>query len=171
VPVDLSDPVSQCVTQRFQSVMGNIQHGHTEPLRLVKHSPNGFFNLHYGDYDDDDDDGWLHVATPLETTTTSSTPGVGSTRVGRLFAYLDDSCAGGEMYFPHVPGVHEGLDMDTENENRKDPDATKFSRSISGRGLVVNPVRGNAVFWINVHMNGTRDKRVTHTDLPAISGT
>ncbi|KAK4441928.1 2og-fe oxygenase family [Podospora aff. communis PSN243] len=145
--VDVDDPVSQCLSQRLKALMGNVQHEDTERLHLVKYGVGGHFNLH---------NDWL--AQPLEGTAKDGSPRLYN-RAGSVFAYLDDDCTGGETYFPEVEGVPDNAD------------GTKFSRSSTGKGLLVKPRRGSAVFWISAHMNGTGDERMRHASLPVTSGT
>ncbi|KAK0620905.1 hypothetical protein B0T14DRAFT_604406 [Immersiella caudata] len=145
--VDIDDPVSQCLSQRLKALVGNVQHEDTERLHLVKYGVGGYFNLH---------NDWL--TRPLEATGKDGSPRPYN-RAGSVFAYLDDSCTGGETYFPEVQGVPDNAE------------GTKFSRSSTGKGLLVKPRRGSAVFWISAHMNGTGDERMVHASLPVTSGT
>ncbi|KAH6648219.1 hypothetical protein BKA67DRAFT_579857 [Truncatella angustata] len=79
-------------------------------------------------------------------------------RLVSIFAYLDDSCTGGETYFPDVQGISAVADGD------------KFSRTDTGTGLLVRPKRRNAVLWNNLLNNGSGDSRVAHVGLPVHSG-
>jgi prolyl 4-hydroxylase len=79
-------------------------------------------------------------------------------RLGSLFAYLDSNCSGGETYFPELTGVSGSADM------------TKFTRGNSSKGLYIKPKRANAIFWNNLHANGSGDWRVAHAGLPVRSG-
>lgn len=51
-----------------------------------------------------------------------------------------------------------------------DADGEKFSRTDTGMGLLVKPKKWNAIFWNNMHMNGSGDYRVVHAGLPVHSG-
>jgi len=37
-------------------------------------------------------------------------------------------------------------------------------------GLAFRPVAGNALFWVNLHANGTGDARTRHAGLPVVAG-
>lgn len=130
-------------------MLGNLQHIEFEFLQLVRYERGGRFGLHQD---------WFHG---LKKTTLNGTER-SYNRFCTVFAYLADDCVGGGTYFPHIPAVPAGSDDD------------KFSREMvdaeTGKGLVVKPKRGNAVFWINLHMNGTGDERVRHAGLPVESG-
>lgn len=131
----------------MKSLLGNMQHADVEALQLVKYDVGGEFRLHYD---------WF----PTLVTRNVSEHGNGRpfNRLGTAFVYLGDDCVGGETYFPDVQGVAAEADGD------------KYSRTDTGEGLLVKPRKGNAVFWNNMHMNGTGDSRVLHAGLPIQSG-
>lgn len=148
VTVPRDDLVSECLSQRLKSFLGNVQHIDTEPIRIVK----------YGGGDD------LHIHVdwspfPRNKTWNPDMPSRPNNRLGSMFAYLEDDCTGGETYFPRIKGVSATAD------------GRKFSRTESGKGLLVKPRKGNAVFWNNLHSNGSGDVRTAHAGLPVTSGT
>ncbi|KAJ2901666.1 Prolyl 4-hydroxylase subunit alpha-3 [Zalerion maritima] len=84
-----------------------------------------------------------------------------------FFATLEDEdVEEGETWFPHVAPVEpqtvptaaerEGADRDQRPLWRRHPDG----------GTAFRPVKGNAVFWVNLHQNGTGDDRTVHAGLP-----
>lgn len=146
--VPKNDPVSRCLQKRMQSLLGNIQHEDTERLQLVKYAEGEKFVLH---------NDWLENV--LYTKATKNKPARAYNRLVSIFVYLDDDCVGGETYFPNVKGVPATAD------------GSKFSRDADDIGLLVKPKRGNAVFWNNIHPNGTGDDRLDHSSLPVESGT
>ena len=78
-----------------------------------------------------------------------------------MFLFISKTIGlGGGTYFPDLPGVSDQAAGD------------KFSRTTQAgsKGLVVKPRRGNGIFWIGVHMNGTGDDRMSHAALPVTSG-
>jgi len=84
-------------------------------------------------------------------------------RLTSFFVYLDDDCEGGGTYFPHVKGPPAG------KEGRR---FGRWKQEKEGdEGLVVNPIRGNAIFWVNMAEDGRRDDRSLHAGLPVLSGT
>ncbi|KAF4334292.1 2OG-Fe(II) oxygenase family Oxidoreductase [Fusarium beomiforme] len=145
--VPKSDVVGKCLSRKMKSILGNIQHIDTEPIQIVKYEPNERFRIHMDWFD-----------KPRNRTYSRNHPRRSYNRLASIFAYLDDSCTGGETYFPEVQGVSNVADGD------------KFSRTESGKGLLVRPKRGNAVFWNNLLPNGTGDPRVAHAGLPVHSG-
>lgn len=146
--VPLEDPVSECIIQRTKLLLGNVQHEEVEALQLLRYNAGGQFRLHY--------DWFPFVANKRNIS--ASAPDRDFQRLGTVFVYLNDDCVGGQTYFPHLRGVS------------KDADGEKFSRTDTGEGLLVNPKKGNAIFWNNMHANGTGDTRVHHSGLPLQSG-
>jgi len=78
--------------------------------------------------------------------------GGGGIELEAFFVYLDgEGVVGGETWFPYLEGkerVGEG----------------KWTRW-EGGGVMFSPKKGNAVFWVNLHGNGTGDGRVVHSGL------
>lgn len=146
--VPLEDPVSQCIIERTKLLLGNVQHEEVEALQLLRYDSGGQFRLHY--------DWFPFVANKRNVSATA--PDRDFQRLGTIFVYLNDDCVGGQTYFPCLPGVSDQADGE------------KFSRTDTGKGLLVNPKKGNAVFWNNMHANGTGDRRVLHAGLPLQSG-
>ncbi|KLO84795.1 uncharacterized protein LW93_5077 [Fusarium fujikuroi] len=145
--VPKSDIVGKCLSWKMKSILGNIQHIDTEPIQIVKYEPSERFRIHMDWFD-----------KPRNRTYSRKHPKRPYNRLASIFAYLDDDCTGGETYFPEVQGVSRAADGD------------KFSRTESGKGLLVRPKKGNAVFWNNLLPNGTGDPRVAHAGLPVHAG-
>jgi len=143
----LSDPVASCLSKRMTELLGNVQHTDIEPIQIVKYEGSEQFRLHVD---------W--VRTPLSTAGNKTRSQREYNRSASIFAYLESNCTGGETYFPEVTGVSPSAD------------GTKFSRTDGNKGLVIKPKRGNAVFWTNLHVNGSGDERVAHAGLPVRSG-
>lgn len=133
----------------MRTMLGNVQHIEFEFLQLVKHEAGGWFGLH---------EDWFRG---LKKTTLNSTKRLYN-RLGTLFVYLADDCVGGGTYFPRLPAVLSDAESGKFSREEVNPD--------TGMGLVVRPRKGNAVFWLNLHMNGTGDARVRHAGLPVHSG-
>lgn len=143
-----NDKVSQCITRRTKSLLGNLQHEEVMEIQLLRYDTGGQFRLHH--------DWFSFVANKRNVS--KSAPDRDFQRLGTIFVYLNEECVGGETYFPHIRGV------------AADADGEKFSRTDTGEGLLVKPRRGNAVFWNNLHLNGTGDPRVLHSGMPLESG-
>ncbi|CAI7600476.1 unnamed protein product [Penicillium viridicatum] len=136
--ISLNDPVSKCLSARFKSFLGNLQHVDTEPLQLVKYNGGERFRMHQD---------WLVV--PQTNSFNSDSPVRPFNRLFSSFVYLEDNCTGGETYFPDLKGVGPSAD------------GQKFSWTENGQGLLFKLRKGNAVFW-NLFMNGTGDPRMAH---------
>ncbi|KAM3069012.1 hypothetical protein ACMFMG_004191 [Clarireedia jacksonii] len=145
-----NDVVCKCLTQRMGSLLGNMQHKEFEPLQIVKYETGGD---HYKAHTD-----WFDEPV-YDLSYGSDGPTMASNRLGSIFAYLRDDCERGETYFPNLPNVMESADGD------------KFALAEGDTGLLVRPKRGNAVFWNNLHANGSGDWRTIHLGLPVESGT
>ncbi|KAG9244383.1 hypothetical protein BJ878DRAFT_421499, partial [Calycina marina] len=76
-------------------------------------------------------------------------------RIASFFVFLESVCEG-ETWFPYIELASEG---ETGNWRRHQDGGIEFK-----------PVAGNALFWVNVHANGTGDERVVHAGLPATKG-
>ncbi|KAI1349995.1 2OG-Fe(II) oxygenase family oxidoreductase [Xylaria sp. FL0043] len=146
------DIVCNCLMKRMQSLLGNVQHLEVEAPQIVKYATDGD---HYRSHTD-----WFDVPKldlPIPGSEDKSLKP--SNRLGSIFAYLKDDCERGETYFPHLPGVMNSAD------------GRKFALAAGSTGLLVKPRRGNAIFWNNLHGNGTGDERTAHASLPIESGT
>jgi prolyl 4-hydroxylase len=82
-------------------------------------------------------------------------------RVSSFFVYLSDVEKGGETYFPFLQPQTQY--MDTRKFKRPEED--------DGLGLMIRPLRGNAVFWMNMHNNGSVDERSMHAGMEVKNGT
>lgn len=63
--------------------------------------------------------------------------------------------AGGETWFPDI-------EVNGEGEGKW--------RMYEEGGTAFRPVKGNAVFWVNLYGNGTGDRRMRHAGLPLMEG-
>ena len=88
-------------------------------------------------------------------------------RLASFFAVLQDNCTGGETYFPHVKPM-AGSSGNTVRDGEATP--TAAWRVHEDGGVAFRPVRGNALFWVNLHANGTGDSRTLHAGLPLQDG-
>ncbi|KAF5521517.1 putative prolyl 4-hydroxylase 6 [Colletotrichum aenigma] len=145
----LDDAAVQCVLARAERFMGTtLAPGRDEmgPPQLVRYTAGQRFNVHHDWYDTFQPD----RATGRERRWN---------RVASFFAILEDECVGGETWFPKVEAV-------APQDKAKDGPWRRFEKG----GLAFKPVRGNAVFWVNLHANGTGDERVVHAGLPLAEG-
>ncbi|GKT52772.1 2OG-Fe(II) oxygenase family oxidoreductase [Colletotrichum tofieldiae] len=139
----------QCVLKRAEGFMGTtLAPGRDEigPPQLVRYTEGQRFNVHHDWYDAFQPD----VRTGRDRRWN---------RIASFFAILQDECTGGDTWFPKVRAVTP-QHLTEEAHWRRHEDG----------GLAFKPVRGNAVFWVNLHENGTGDERVVHAGLPVGAG-
>ncbi|KAI1506446.1 hypothetical protein F5X99DRAFT_423109 [Biscogniauxia marginata] len=146
-----TNPTVQCVLRRAQGFLGtmfNPARDDIGPPQLVRYLAGQRFNQHHD---------WYEKPQPAR----KGMLGKGSSwnRMASFFAILEDQCTGGETWFPHVTATH------ARNENME-----HLWRTHEEGGLAFKPIAGNALFWANLHPNGTGDERVIHAGLPLESG-
>ncbi|KAI1434952.1 hypothetical protein GGR50DRAFT_694608 [Xylaria sp. CBS 124048] len=147
------NPTVDCVLSRAQSFLGSMMDPRRDdigPPQLVRYTAGQRFNKHHDWYD-----------TPQPSRPGMRGHGRSWNRVASFFAILEDDCADGETWFPYIPHPHDG----DENENGNRP-----WRIHEDGGIAFKPVAGNALFWVNLHANGTGDDRTIHAGLPVTGG-
>lgn len=157
----LHDPTVQCVLGRARDFMGTMMRGEDEmgPPQLVRYTAGQQFNIHHDWYD-----------TPQRAYDGSRRM---FNRVASFFAILEDDCTGGETYFPYVDGppAHGGHSTSVEHSQSMSwKESGPTWREYENGGVAFTPVRGNALFWVNLHPNGTGDERTLHAGLPVREG-
>ncbi|KAL2070538.1 hypothetical protein VTL71DRAFT_13564 [Oculimacula yallundae] len=90
-------------------------------------------------------------------------------RWASFFVYLDEGAVGGETWFPYI-------DISASLPDSSGKGATKWRSHRGGdgegnQGVDFLPKKGNALFWVNLHANGTGDGRVVHAGLRVKEGT
>ncbi|PVH87498.1 hypothetical protein DL98DRAFT_566610 [Cadophora sp. DSE1049] len=81
-----------------------------------------------------------------------------------FFLYLEANCsASGGTYFPRISVADDVL---AEEER----DGQRFGRGEDRKGVILRPVVGNGVFWVNLKRDGDGDERVLHAGLPVEGG-
>lgn len=143
VPTD--DPVGVCITSRAENFSGLLPWTIFEELQVVRYFP----NEHHG----------LHV-DHMQKSFVHEPFGLTCNRFVSFFVYIGDECTGGETYFPYLKAA----------PTKSDP--AKFGVTTQGGdyGLVVRPVQGNAIFWVNLLQDGVGDNRTLHTALKVEEG-
>jgi prolyl 4-hydroxylase len=153
IPPDV--PAAACVDARVWDFMGAVLgrgKDAVEPPQVVRYRPGQKFDVHHDWYERPQPE-WRGRRRAWN-------------RVASFFAILEDDCTGGETYFPHVDAFtpHTPAAWDAERAGGQ------IWRRHEDGGLAFRPVRGNALFWINLHPNRTGDVRVEHAGLPVQEG-
>jgi prolyl 4-hydroxylase len=160
------DPPVACLLNRARHFMGTMMRDGWDdmgPPQLVRYGAGQRFNIHHDWYDvprwatDDTMRRWNRVAS--------------------FFAVLDDNCTGGETHFPYINGIVDRSPREEPSwvgswvKANGEEDIRPLWRSHEDGGLAFRPVTGNAIFWVNLHPNGTGDTRTMHAGLPLGDGT
>lgn len=165
------DPAVRCVLARARAFLGAALFDESRddigPPQLVRYEQGQRFNVHHD---------WYETAQPPARGDVDEWRGSGWNRVASFFAILEDGCEGGETWFPRVapPSLlaAHGNDVNHKKEGEEDSRATKppIWRTHEDGGVAFRPAAGNALFWVNLHANGTGDRRTLHAGLPVDSG-
>ncbi|MCJ1377762.1 Prolyl 4-hydroxylase, alpha polypeptide [Xylographa soralifera] len=140
------DPVTQCIEDRAAFFQGNLPVERVEALQVVKYTVGDQFRQHW--------DWWEGADNP---------------RISTFFAYLacdsgesgnEDRCEGGATHFSDL-----GKDFP-----RGWCDVIDCSDDSELDGVAFKPIVGNAIFWSNVHPNGTYHQGTYHAGMPVKKG-
>lgn len=145
----LDDPAVQCVLDRARNFMGTIMvDGKDEmgPPQLVRYTSGQKFNIHHDFYQAPQ---WAYDGSQRKFN-----------RVASFFVILQDNCTDGETYFPYI----------TTPANGSLTKSNPFWREHEDGGIAFRPIKANALFWMNLHANGTGDRRTMHAGLPVEEG-
>ncbi|KAF2679300.1 hypothetical protein K458DRAFT_408161 [Lentithecium fluviatile CBS 122367] len=160
-PLELDHPLVSCILTRARRFMGSTLLPH-EPFsipQLVRYHPTQRYDLH----------------TDFWPTHQIMKDGSGRlfNRPASFFVFLRDNCTEGETYFPLVDV------LDGEDGRGGDLEGLFGGKVLRGGregvqgeegGVKFRPIRGNAVFWVNIDGEGVGDRRVVHAGLPVGSG-
>ncbi|PQE16818.1 2OG-Fe(II)oxygenase superfamily protein [Rutstroemia sp. NJR-2017a BBW] len=136
------DPAVQCVRFRASEFQGYVDLEMMESLQATRYLEGQQYTNHY--------DWATNPAARNQTTNRETT----------FFAVLDVKCSDCGTRFPKIL-----VDWSVEDEKWcKLVDCTAVDE------LTVRAVAGSAVFWRNLHSNGTGDIRTLHAGLPAVGG-
>ncbi|KAG4436467.1 hypothetical protein IFR05_008052 [Cadophora sp. M221] len=119
-----------------------------EPFQAVRYEPSQHYDLHYD---------WFEK--PVLNGDNQE-----YNRLASFFLYLEANCS--ESGGTHFPGVSVPGDVLIKEER----DGRRFGRGKDGEGVVVRPVVGNGVFWVNLKENGEGDEKVLHAGLQVEEG-
>lgn len=140
------DAVVRCIEKRALRFQGfDTAQAQLEPVQLVKYGRGERYHFHTDWY-----------PNPVH-----ATAAVGGNRLSSFFAYVaaSDDLTGGGTNFPLLDAPRDDrwcafVDCDEPWEN----------------GLTFRPALGGAVFWQNLHPDGSGDERNLHAGLPVTSG-
>lgn len=158
----LEDPAVQCVLGRASDFMGTVmRHGVDEmgPPQLVRYTAGQKFNIHHDWYDTPQ---WAYDGSNRQFN-----------RVASFFAILQDNCTDGETYFPYIGPSKEDRGSVAKQPAYEPRSWTRSDPSWRGHengGLAFRPIKGNALFWLNLHSDGTGHEKTLHAGLPVGSG-
>ncbi|KAH6723329.1 hypothetical protein BKA61DRAFT_466100 [Leptodontidium sp. MPI-SDFR-AT-0119] len=144
------DPVILALTSRVYTFLRSldIEADGIEPFQAVRYQPSQHYDLHYD---------WFE--TPILNADNRE-----YNRLTSIFLYLEANCSeSGGTYFPRVSVSGDVLDEEERSEKR-------FGKGKNGGGVVVRPVVGNGVFWVNLKADSEGDERVLHAGLPVEEG-
>ncbi|KAG0648379.1 putative prolyl 4-hydroxylase 10 [Hyphodiscus hymeniophilus] len=135
------DGVVSCITQRAAEFQGFESVANVESIQATKYEEGQQFKPHYD---------WF---LPKERNLSLN-------RASTFFAILAANCTNCGTIFPR-------LLYDWEREDEK---LCKYVEC-GQKSLVVKPIPGSAIFWRNLHENGTGNKLTWHAGLPVLDGT
>lgn len=158
----LEDPAVQCVLDRASQFMGEVMRKGVDemgPPQLVRYTAGQKFNIHHDWYDSPQ---WAYDGSNRQFN-----------RVASFFAILQDNCTDGETYFPYIgpPAEDQGMVVERPaREQRRWTGSDPVWRAHENGGLAFRPIKGNALFWLNLHSDGTGHEKTMHAGLPVGDG-
>lgn len=148
------DLAVECVLTRAEHFMGAMFAPERDEMgapQLVRYGPGEKFDFHYD---------WFPRLQRGEE-------GRGGwNRPASFFVTLEDGCEAGETYFPNISAAAPVGGLEGQGGEGRFP-----WREHEGGGIAFRPVKGNALFWVNLLGDGTGDERTRHAGLPVTGGT
>lgn len=160
--LSLQDPAVKCVLGRALHFMGRVMRDGVDemgPPQLVRYTAGQKFNIHHDWYDTPQ---WAYDGSNRQFN-----------RIASFFAILQDNCTDGETYFPYLgpPAQDRGRAVDSPaQEQREWTPSDPIWRDHESGGLAFRPIKGNALFWLNLHSDGTGHEKTLHAGLPVGNG-
>ena len=159
-------PAVLCIMGKAREFMGTMIRDGWDDIgapQLVRYTAGQKFNTHHDWYDSPQ---WANDGSRRTWN-----------RIASFFAILQDNCTDGETHFPYLKpvalykGQKDGnTDMQKDREDRVWHTRDPIWRHHEKGGLSFRPIKGNALFWINLHANGTGNTRTLHAGLPVGEG-
>jgi len=144
---DKPDEVIACIVRRADTLVGFIPSEGLELLQIGRTQEGQQHPLHW-DY--------LLDSEP-------NSEGKLCNRAASFFIFLSDVAEGGETYFPYLDAPRADLPVDETKFRRP-----KHKDSV---GMMLRPVKGNGLFWMNLHKDGTLEERSRHAGMMVKKGT
>lgn len=144
------DPAVSCVLERSKKFLGTVLDPDEDEMgvpQLVQYTKGQEYNLHHD---------WMRIPQAAFDGSPRT-----FNRVASFFVILQDTCEGGETWFPLVKPV---------SDLSEDDYGTRLWHKHEEGGLTFKPVAGNAIFWVNLFANGTGDTRTVHAGMPVTGG-
>lgn len=137
------DDVVRCVEHRARAFQGWRPDLHIERLRTQRYGAGGHYVHHYD---------WSGASREAD-------------RVSTFMVYVDAQCEGGGTEFPRLRMP------DLENSTWcRFLECNQNGTARRQTGVTFKPIKGNAVFWINLRPDGRGYEETWHAGLPVISG-
>ncbi|KAF2030066.1 hypothetical protein EK21DRAFT_112359 [Setomelanomma holmii] len=164
-PLPVEHPLVDCILSRARKFMGSMLLP-DEPFsvpQLVRYFPGQKYDLHT--------DFWPEHQVLRE----GVNRGRRFNRVASFFIFLRDNCTGGYTNFPAVEPASpttasSSLTSDIDLATWYGEKVAIGEKDAKPSGVKFKPIRGNAVFWVNVDKHGRGDRRVVHAGLPVGEG-
>ncbi|MCJ1385130.1 hypothetical protein MMC17_008249 [Xylographa soralifera] len=144
---DKPDEVTNCIVRRADTLVGFIPSEGLELLQIGRTQEGEQHPLH-----------WDYLQEPE-----LNSEGKLCNRAASFFIFLSDVAEGGETYFPYLDAPQAELPVDEKKFRRP-----KHKDSV---GMMLRPVKGNGVFWMNMYKNGTLEERSRHAGMMVKKGT
>ncbi|KAK4443763.1 putative prolyl 4-hydroxylase [Podospora aff. communis PSN243] len=141
--IDRSDPVVRRIEKRAMEFQGwRGPDTVIEPPTIQRYAVDGFYSYHF-DWD-------------------PSLTGEGGNRITTFNVYLVGDCTGGGTNFPYLERPNDARWCDVIECTEEGMDGYQ--------GVTFKAIPGSAVFWENMHPNGSTHEGVYHAGLPVKSG-
>ncbi|MCJ1433716.1 hypothetical protein MMC27_003080 [Xylographa pallens] len=144
---DKPDEVTNCIVRRADTLVGFIPSQGLELLQIGRTQQGEQHPLH-----------WDYLLEPE-----LNSEGKLCNRAASFFIFLSDVAEGGETYFPYLDAPHADLPVNEKKFRRP--------KHKDSAGMMLRPVKGNGVFWMNMYKNGTLEERSRHAGMMVKKGT
>ncbi|KAK4185830.1 hypothetical protein QBC35DRAFT_555752 [Podospora australis] len=159
-PLPSGSFVVSCILSRAQSFLGTLlSPGRDEmgPAQIVRYTDSQKFDLHHD---------WFARPRVTDEDIASGRKRLYN-RIAIFFMVLQNENVTegtGETWFPYAKPIasQERLGNDEKDQ--------RVWREHEEGGVAFKPIPGNAVFWVNLHANGSGDGRTLHAGLPVKGG-